>query len=71
MLIDPGSRCAGSGSVSDDECKWSVEVFCREENTMPQALLDAILAVMGLLNSHVPAAGLQHAIDAVSRVLGV
>jgi predicted ABC-type sugar transport system permease subunit len=38
---------------------------------MPQALLDAIAAVIGLLNSHVPAAGLQRAIDAVSRVLGV
>jgi hypothetical protein len=38
--------------------------------TMPQALLDAIAAVIGLLNSHVPSQGLQHAIE-VSRVLGV
>ena len=37
---------------------------------MPQALLDAIAAVIALLSSHVNAAGLQHAIDAVSRVLG-
>jgi hypothetical protein len=38
---------------------------------MPQALLDAIAAVIALLNSHVPSQALQRAIDAVSRVLGV
>jgi hypothetical protein len=38
---------------------------------MPQALLDAIAAVIGLLNSRVPSQALQTAIDAVSRVLGV
>jgi hypothetical protein len=38
---------------------------------MPQALLDAIAAVIGLLSAHVPAQGLEQAIKAVSRVLGV
>lgn len=37
---------------------------------MPQALLDAIAHVMVLLNMWVHEAGLQAAIDAVSRVLG-
>ena len=37
---------------------------------MPQGLLDAIASVIGLLNSFVNDAGLQAAMDAVSRVLG-
>jgi len=37
---------------------------------MPQHLLDAIANVIQLLMDHVNSAGLQHALDAVNRVLG-